>query len=250
MARPTFSILLPLALVAAGCSADATTESTRQPSTTQVPPTTAPTLTTTTEAEPAATEPATPILFEQSVDPSIATEARTSQMATEVETFAFTHDDFTLPDGGTIAAIEWDGIYCEKRVGAPSPDPSVSDFVIEIYPDDGSAMPDAANPLLSEIHPTSDLSETKTASRDDLNCGDVGPTTWDFYHYRVELETPFVADPGVRYWLSIQAVTPDFTPFWGWSGAIGGDGRSMMLFQGEWQVFNLDRAFVLLRQGT
>jgi hypothetical protein len=51
----------------------------------------------------------------------------------------------------------------------------------------------------------------------------------------------------VRYWVSVQAHTPDFTVFWGCRGGTADDSRSVQFTQvNTMNVFNTDRAFALI----
>lgn len=70
------------------------------------------------------------------------------------------------------------------------------------------------------------------------------------YSYAVDLPTPFVAQAGTQYWLSIQASTAEFPPFWGWVFGTGGDGTMAQDFNGVRTFFDNDQAFNLSAPST
>jgi hypothetical protein len=59
----------------------------------------------------------------------------------------------------------------------------------------------------------------------------VGGTTFDLpptvpvtlYSFEADLTTPFLADPGTTYWLSVSSNSPTFDPLWSWFQGTGGD---------------------------
>ena len=55
----------------------------------------------------------------------------------------------------------------------------------------------------------------------------------------------FTAAPGVRYWLSIQAVTPSYAVHWGWRGGTVDNRFSITFFNGSTFNQTVDRAFAL-----
>src|SRR5262249_47805067 len=73
--------------------------------------------------------------------------------------------------------------------------------------------------------------------------------TGPFYTYSATLQTPFVAEPGTTYWLSIVADDASPTPQWFWQGAVPGppgDTHSAQDPSGKQrQFFKSDQAFAL-----
>jgi len=65
----------------------------------------------------------------------------------------------------------------------------------------------------------------------------------EHYHW-VDLTTPFLAQAGTTYWLSVQATMP-FPPQWGWAGGTGGDGIAYQDFLGSRSQLPTDLAFRL-----
>ena len=172
-------------------------------------------------------------------------DARTSQrVSSGLPTQTF--DDFTLPSGGTVGSVAWQGIYCVQQPNAPAPAPSATGFFIAFYPDRGGA-PDTQSQLSGTTYPIAQVNQSFDANAADLQCGTAPGTTWGLYRYSAPLATPFVANARTRYWISVQAVTPNYDIFWGWRNGTPVNNHSLQIFNGVTTIFNLDRAFSLSR---
>lgn len=152
------------------------------------------------------------------------------------------------PPGRAAAAIEYVervGIYCVQTVGAPAPSPTATAFTVGFYPDVGSA-PDLANPLAVATCPMSRVAQTFLQTNTNGTCGTATPTGIPIYRYALTFNAPFVAAPGVTYWLSVLAHTPDLTVYLGWRSGTASNNRSLQRHQaGNTVVFTSDRAFSL-----
>jgi hypothetical protein len=154
-------------------------------------------------------------------------------------------DDFVLSAAASLEHVEWSGIYCVTTVGAPAPSPTATAFTVGFYPDLGNA-PDLANPISVATYPMSRVAQTHVHTVPNGLCGTASPTAIPFYRYALTLNTPFAAAAGTRYWLSVQANTPDFSVFWGWLNGPTSNGRSIQRLQtGADVVFTTDRSFSL-----
>ena len=90
----------------------------------------------------------------------------------------------------------------------------------------------------------SQTNQTFNGAFTNATCNNATNTTWALYSYSVALPTGFVAAPGARYWISIQAQTPSGNPVWGWRRGTTSNGVALHLFNG--QVVTLtDRAFAM-----
>lgn len=87
--------------------------------------------------------------------------------------------------------------------------------------------------------------KTFERSLSQRECGQPGLTTWALYSYTATLATPFNAAASTRYWLSIQANTPSYRPFWGWRDGTPDNGSSVQLFNNAFTNFAVDRAYTL-----
>lgn len=129
-------------------------------------------------------------------------------------------DDFTLSQPASITGITWRGAYYYP--GSPPPPPPVQGtavgFVVTLYSatNDAAAYPDLASVLNQTIvdGPAGEAIVTKDAIM--LLCD-----------YSVTLTTPFSANAGTKYWLSIAAKMNGLSPEWGWSAGTGGDGIAL-----------------------
>jgi hypothetical protein len=91
------------------------------------------------------------------------------------------------------------------------------------------------------------VTETFVSTNTTGVCGTAQPTAIPLYAYTLTLNAPFVAAAGVRYWFSVQAITPDFGIFWGWRNGTASNNRSIQITDaGATNVFITDRAFSLL----
>jgi hypothetical protein len=195
---------------------------------------------------PGEAAPAQPPIFDSTLPSgSIAANAHTSQTITSGASTK-TFDDFTLGTGRTIRRVQWQGIYCVPTVVASAPAPTASSFTVSIY-GDANNLPDQAKVLATGNYAIGRVSEIYDSTIPNATCGAATPTAVPIYAYDVTLNTPFVAAPGVRYWLSVSAHTPDFTVFWGWRSGTATNGRSIQIgATGVPNVFTTDRAFSLV----
>ena len=170
-------------------------------------------------------------------------EARTSQIfATGIPVQMF--DDFTFAGGSTFRQISWQGIYCVAQSNSPAPAPTATAFVISIYADRGG-RPNTTSPLASVPVPLAQVNQTANGNFRGATCDAATNTTWSLYSYAVTLPSGFAAAPGVRYWFSVQAVTPSSAVFWGWRSGTTDNRSSLQLFNGTYAASSLDRAFAL-----
>ena len=144
-------------------------------------------------------------------------------------------DNFTLTDAYNIDGICWTGIYAE---GIPTGAVSETDFIIRIYPDDGSAAPGAPDLAAATTYMWSLDGGLAGESGPDVTVtgplGHVSPVTGsnpigggDAYSYEASLTTMEI--PAGDYWISITAAqefdTPGvFDPEWMWHLGEGTDG--------------------------
>jgi hypothetical protein len=171
--------------------------------------------------------------------------AQTSQLP-GVGTGARVYDDFTLTTPRIITQVQWQGIYCVTTVGAPAPPPTATSFHVAFYPDAGNT-PNTSAALVGATYPVGSVTQTLLTTYPAGVCGAASPTSWPMYNYTVTLNTPFSAQPGVRYWFSVQANTPNLTTYWGWHSGRPSNNRSVqILATGATNVFTTDRAFSLL----
>lgn len=193
---------------------------------------------------PAPTATPSPVLFDQASEPLGG--AQTSQRSDGPQSPVATYDDFVIRNGGEIATVVWDGVYC-KTILSGEPEPTASAFTIAFYPDlDGK--PDTLAPIASERFSIDQVNETRGEPA-GLACGDQ-PTVWAFYDYEAQLATPFVAVADQTYWILIQAHTPDFETFWGWRSTfqnLEATNPSLQEFAGAWTELPESRVFELRR---
>ncbi len=171
-------------------------------------------------------------------------EARTSQAATNGADPVQGFDDFTFPLGATFSQVAWQGIYCIATNNSGPPSPTASAFNITIHADSGG-QPVAGAALATANFSLAQVNQTLGGVFNNATCGAATNTRWSLYSYSATLPTPFVAAPGVRYWLSIQAVTPSFSTFYGWRRGTTDNRVSYQLFNGALSRFTVDRAFSL-----
>jgi hypothetical protein len=171
-------------------------------------------------------------------------EARTSQaVPSGVGAGATVFDDFTFSGGASIRRVSWQGIYCREVANAAAPAPTATAFIVAFYADQ-SGRPNTTTPLYQITVPLSGVNETLDRTQANLNCG-ATPTTWAFYTYSTVLPTAFGAEPGRKYWMSIQAQVPTQQPFWGWRDGTVDNRLSLQMFQAAFTEFPVDRAYGL-----
>lgn len=162
----------------------------------------------------------TGLLFEQPVDPNgnLILSAWRDPDGSDYDQYIW--DDFILPTSGTITEIQWFGGYDPLRSGMGG---TVTGFTVSIYPSIvAGTEPAIANPPLVKYQTAGNAGETASVKINGIQV--------NVYSYT--LPTPFVAESGVKYWLSIKASQPSSTPDWGFISATGGSGRHYMKTSG------------------
>ncbi len=107
-------------------------------------------------------------------------------------------DDFQLNQQTLLGGLIWWG-------GDYSPPPSQDDFTVKLYLDNGG-------------HPGSVMAQfafgavSKTATGNYVNAPELYPE----YEYSASFSSPFVAQPGVRYWVSVANYP---SGFWLWEAS-------------------------------
>ena len=171
-------------------------------------------------------------------------EARTSQIVTDGSGPSQVFDDFTFDEDVTIRDVDWQGIYCVQTPGAAAPAPTASSFTISIYPDQ-AGRPNLAAPAHTSTYSVAQAGQTFEKNVSGLTCGTAANTTWPFSLYSATLSSPFTAEAGTKYWLSIQATTPSYAVYFGWRDGTVYNNLSLQLFDGTYTTYNIDRAYSL-----
>ena len=127
--------------------------------------------------------------------------------------FATDYDDFTLTTASSITGAHWVGAY----VNPPQPAP-ITGFTLTFYQSTGG-QPGAILATEAVVG-----TANETALGDDLFGNPA-------FGYSAVFATPFAAQAGTQYWLSIVP-TLEFPPQWAWESGVGGDGVSFQDFQG------------------
>ena len=124
-------------------------------------------------------------------------------------------DDFVLPDLTAIASLTWWGGYLNGPVAPDS-------FLIRFYADDGG-------------RPGSLLPQPVVGSISRFLSGSVQDGMSE-YQYTAIMDTPFVAQAGERYWLSIANNVPvQLGQGWNWElSANAADPGVQLFFDGSW----------------
>ena len=169
--------------------------------------------------------------------------AETSQRATDTnELPVVMYEHIALDEGGTVAGLIWEGIYCRLIEDAPEPEPHASGFTITFFSDDGGSPGES---LWVEEFEIGEVAETFETSRVQT-CGTDVETTWSFYSYEIEFRSLFDLRPGTEYWMSVQAITPSFNTYWGWQNSSVNPTRSIQEFNGANNAVSSGRSFALL----
>jgi len=114
---------------------------------------------------------------------------------------AQTADDFMFDTDTEIFGIGWYGGFWN------GPPVDICDFTIYLYSDDGTG-----NAPTGGGTDNPEVTALETFFVEDV----VGEPIIEYsYYYEVVLETPFVAQQDVKYWLVIQCVL-NYPPQWGW----------------------------------
>lgn len=174
-------------------------------------------------------------------------EARTSQIVTNGAGPSQVFDDFTLSAARTITVVDWQGIYCVQQVNAGAPAPTASSFTVSFYPD-AAGRPNIAGRLQTSTYTVAQVGQVLEKTVSGLTCGTAANTTWPFYRYSVALATPFVAAANTKYWISVQATTPNYNVYFGWRDGTVHNSLSLHLFGGAYTTYNVDRAYSLKTQ--
>ncbi|MEO8484375.1 MAG: hypothetical protein ABI634_19365 [Acidobacteriota bacterium] len=196
------------------------------------------------------TTPTPVVALPNTVNPGGSTNnvvARTS-MRTPANSGSLMYDDFVSGTGTTITRVSWQGIYCAEVLNRVAPTPTATGFQVAFFPDNGNT-PNRTGPIQSVVYPIARTGETLDFTFPG-NCGATNPTGFGLYTYSVTLDTPFVAQPDVRYWVSVQAQVnyiqagnPDFV-LWGWRDGTANNNRSIQANNvGTLTEYAADRAF-------
>jgi tRNA A-37 threonylcarbamoyl transferase component Bud32 len=177
-------------------------------------------------------------------------DAQTSLRILSLPTGSTVYDDFVMKVRTAVAVIRWTGIYCQgDKVTTEPAKGGATAFVVAIHADAGG-RPRGDRSLWSATYPIERLSETYAGMR-MARCGLPVPTAYSYHRYTATLDSPFVAEAGTRYWLSVQAqvarprTDPDFV-FWGWLSGPGLNRHSIQVNpQGAAVEHPRDRDFVL-----
>ena len=140
-------------------------------------------------------------------------------------TFPFqTFDNFTFGETTTVKRCALAGVVFQRIHPTTAPPANATGFGANFYTDSGGGLPGAVAGQYS-FFPASNAGETFVGTQAAPGLG----VTLSIYNYDVNLPTPFVAQAGQQYWLSVFAFEPGASPVeaqWGWNGGIGGDGIS------------------------
>lgn len=172
-------------------------------------------------------------------------EARTSMIVSDGSPASWVFDEFTLDEDVTVREVSWQGIYCVAQNNAGAPNPTASAFTISFYSDNGG-QPNVGAPLQTSTYPVAETGQVFQKTVSGLICQPATGTTWPFYLYTVELDTPFNVEAGTKYWLSIQANTPSYAVYWGWRDGTPDNNSSLQLYDGDYTTHNVDRAYSLI----
>jgi hypothetical protein len=154
---------------------------------------------------------------------------------------AQTFDDFTLTSTSTISSVAWQGLYvANSAMAQPAPPPTATHFYVGFLADNQGFPGDL---IVGRHYPVAEVGQTLLA---EVPFGLAGgtQTTAAIYEYRLNV-SPFIASEATRYWILVQAATPDFDVFWGWSSGGGGDSRSLQHDSGVITEYSTDRSFAL-----
>jgi hypothetical protein len=146
-----------------------------------------------------------------------------------------TYDNFSLAATGAIDKLTWYGFGFDASTLKSAGNP-VTSFNISFYANN------AGVPGTEVYSSNVSFTESLYGNFDLFGNGGSEP----FYSYAASLATPFVADQGIEYWVSIQGVTA-YPTYWSWYSGTGGDGSSYQTFNygASPGVQNQDRAFTL-----
>jgi hypothetical protein len=180
-------------------------------------------------------------LYEQPIDPNgkLLLSSRLDPDGSDYDEFIW--DDFLLPAGGTITAIDWYGGYDPLKFGKGGP---VMDFTVRIYPSIAAGTePAIANPPLVEYQTGGNANETAF--------GTVNGAPINVYSFI--LPVPFEASANIKYWVFIVASQTGLIPDWCFISGTGGSGYRYIKTSGAggdtmYRFMPGDAAFELLGQ--
>ena len=138
--------------------------------------------------------------------------------------FATVYDNFTLGSTSTITDVNWTGGFFNPiELG------SITAFTVTLWSNSGG-------------QPGSMLyQDVQSGNAAQTGCGIVNGVS-EICTYSENLLTPFVAQAGTQYWLSIVP-NLGFPPQWGWASGTGGDGIAYQDFFGVRSQLSADMAF-------
>jgi hypothetical protein len=203
-----------------------------------------------TTAPTGPTTPSSTLLAQAPFYPN-AYDSQTSQapVATGGALPAQVFDDFTLTSAGTVVTVTWQGQYDTCLSGGVQPVPAAvaTAFVVNIFANNGGAP--TGTLLNGATYPVGQTNQTFVGSTTTFQCvGFPGLSTAAIYNYSLKLNTPFAAAANTRYWLGIQAITPDYSIFWSWNSGAPGNSFSEQVVGAMTNLLATDRAFSLFSQ--
>lgn len=151
----------------------------------------------------------------------------------------FSYDSFIIPTGATVTEVRWRGGYIYNAQYG-----QVFAFRITFYASAAAdTQPHCNNPEVEDDVFVAQYDVPNNAGQTLF--GVVGGHTLYDYHYT--LPTPFVAAPGVKYWVKIDGLQPVY-PDWGICAGTGGDGYYFRYVAGynQFQFVPGDLAFTLM----
>ena len=126
-------------------------------------------------------------------------------------------DDFQFSSLTPVGSLTWWGGYL-------NPPTTADTFSVRLFADNAG-------------HPDMLLNEFVVGSTERIPTGDVlgGPILE--YRYSVVLQTPFTAQPGARYWLSIVNPPGNLAESWLWEGSVSIPGEAVQISRmgGPWE---------------
>jgi uncharacterized repeat protein (TIGR01451 family) len=148
------------------------------------------------------------------------------------------YDNFTLASASSITGIQWMGFQSlagQQCPSSPCIPAAIAQFQINFYSDaSGSPGTVLANYTISG-----------NANQTQIGTGTYSTETGlPVYSYSANLSSPFSAQGGTTYWVSIVPTQP-FPPYWAWLLGTGGDGTSAQTFNGSTTLQPFDLAFSL-----
>lgn len=135
-----------------------------------------------------------------------------------------TFDSFSLLEDASISTVSWHGIYHDfiNRENNPTT-PNTQSWEIGFWGDAGN---EPSSRIFSRTIQASDVATTFLTFTGFK--GDTVP----LFRYNADLPTPFDANSGITYWLSIASIVPtppgvSINPEWDWLRGLGGDGTTV-----------------------